>query len=110
MTTSKLRRLRNVRPCTAAAGSEAAREAAAAAQAAAEEAAAAAEENEARVQLTFDEQKAVMAEMFGRIEELFALKTTLEQQLVDAEAGGGFRSGTRPTLNILLLLLLRTSV
>jgi len=51
---------------------------------------------EARVQLTFDEQKAVMAEMFGRIEELFALKTTLEQQLLDAEAGGCFlRSSAR---------------
>ena len=47
-----------------------------------------AEENMARVQATFDEQKALQEEMFGQIEALDAIRAQLEAQLTEANAAG----------------------
>jgi hypothetical protein len=72
----------------AAALAEAAGTVAAAGQAAAEVAQTMPGRDAARVQATFDEQKAVMEEMFGQIESLDALRCQLEAQLADATATG----------------------
>ena len=69
-----------------AAKAEAARASAEEARAAAEAGRIAAEEDAARARSTFEEQKAVMEEMFGQIETLDALRAKLEGELESAGA------------------------